>query len=93
VLDDVIALLPAGTGSAIRAGGSDLSGGQRDRVRLSRALHRPEPFLVLHEPAAAVDSVTEVALARGLRARPDAGVLLITDSPALLAACDRVVTA
>lgn len=93
VLDDVIALLPEGTGSTIRAGGSDLSGGQRDRVRLSRALHRPEPFLVLHEPAAAVDSVTEVALARGLRARPDAGVLLITDSPALLAVCDRVVTA
>jgi putative ABC transport system ATP-binding protein len=93
VLDDVIALLPAGTGSAIRAGGSDLSGGQRDRVRLSRALHRAEPFLVLHEPAAAVDSVTEVALARGLRARPDAGVLLVTDSPTLLAACDRVVGA
>ncbi len=93
VLDDVIALLPDGTASTIRAGGTDLSGGQRDRVRLARALHRPEPFLVLHEPAAAVDSVTEVALAVGLRSRPDKGVLLVTDSPVLLAACDRVVGA
>jgi putative ABC transport system ATP-binding protein len=93
VLDDVVALLPDGTASPVRAGGSDLSGGQRDRVRLARALHRTEPFLVLHEPAAAVDSVTEVALAAGLRSRPDKGVLLVTDSPALLAACDRVVTA
>lgn len=92
VLDDVVALLPDGTASPVRAGGTDLSGGQRDRVRLARALHRPEPFLVLHEPATAVDSVTEVALAAGLRARPDKGVLVVTDSPALLAACDRVVT-
>ncbi|MBU5422285.1 ABC transporter ATP-binding protein/permease [Cellulomonas hominis] len=93
VLDDVLALLPDGAASPVRAGGSDLSGGQRDRVRLARALHRDEPFLVLHEPATAVDSVTEVALAAGLRARPEKGVLLVTDSPALLAACDRVVTA
>ncbi len=93
VLDDVLALLPDGADSAIRAGGSDLSGGQRDRVRLARALHRDEPFLVLHEPATAVDSVTEVALAAGLRSRPDTGVVVVTDSPALLAACDRVVTA
>lgn len=93
VLDDVLALLPEGAASSVRAGGTDLSGGQRDRVRLARALHRPEPFLVLHEPATAVDSVTEVALAAGLRARTDKGVLLVTDSPALLAACDRVVTA
>ncbi|RMI04837.1 ABC transporter transmembrane domain-containing protein [Cellulomonas triticagri] len=91
VLDDVVTLLPEGTGSAVAAGGSNLSGGQQDRVRLARALHRDEPFLVLHEPAAAVDSVTEVALAAGLRARPDKGVLVVTDSPALLAACDRVV--
>lgn len=93
VLDDVLDLLPDGAASPVRAGGSDLSGGQRDRVRLARALHRDEPFLVLHEPATAVDSVTEVALAAGLRARPGKGVLLVTDSPALLAACDRVVTA
>ncbi len=93
VLDDVLDLLPDGAASPVRAGGTDLSGGQRDRVRIARALHRPEPFLVLHEPATAVDSVTEVALAAGLRARPDKGVLVVTDSPALLAACDRVVTA
>ncbi|MBD3780089.1 MAG: ABC transporter ATP-binding protein [Micrococcales bacterium] len=93
VVDDVLDLLPDGARSPVRAGGSDLSGGQRDRVRLARALHRHEPFLVLHEPAPAVDSVTEVALAAGLRARPDKGVLVVTGSPALLAACDRVVTA
>lgn len=99
LLDDVVDLMPNGLETHLPSGGSTLSGGQQDRVRLARTLHRAEPYLALHEPASAVDSVTEVALAAGLRSlrempdRARQGVLVLTDSPVLLAACDRVVVA
>ncbi|TGO05256.1 ABC transporter transmembrane domain-containing protein [Serinibacter arcticus] len=99
LLDDVVASLPGGRTGDLAAGGANVSGGQRDRIALARALHREEAYLVLHEPLTAVDSVTEAAIAAALptllrspTGRPR-GVLLITDSPVLLRACTSVVRA
>ncbi|MFD9945543.1 ABC transporter transmembrane domain-containing protein [Nonomuraea sp. NPDC059023] len=73
-------------------GGNRLSGGQRQRVALARALASDAPVLVLHDPATAVDSVTEHTIAGRLRGvRAGRSTLLIASTPALLAACDRVV--
>lgn len=90
-LAEVLTHLPAGTDSPVSPRGHNLSGGQRQRLVLARALHRPEPVLVLHDPTTAVDSVTEAAIAAGLRDFPEKAVLVVTTSPALLAACDAVV--
>ncbi|MGE2767370.1 ATP-binding cassette domain-containing protein [Rhodococcus sp. 1.20] len=72
--------------------GKKLSGGQRQRLLLARALHQPQPILVLHEPTTSVDSVTEHRIAHSLRNFPDKAILVITSSPTLLHSCDRVVT-
>lgn len=90
-LAEVLTHLPAGLDSPVSPRGHNLSGGQRQRLVLARALHRPEPVLVLHEPTTAVDSVTEAAIAGGLSAFPEKAVVLVTTSPALLAACGTVV--
>ncbi|ACZ23619.1 ABC-type multidrug transport system, ATPase and permease component [Sanguibacter keddieii DSM 10542] len=90
-LAEVLTHLPTGLDSPVSPRGHNLSGGQRQRLVLARALHRPEPVLVLHDPTTAVDSVTEAAIAAGLRDFPDKAVLVVTTSPALLAACDTVV--
>ncbi|WP_181034141.1 ABC transporter ATP-binding protein [Arthrobacter sp. GMC3] len=90
-LDEVLRRLPAGLDSRIGEHGRTLSGGQRQRLLLGRALHQPQPVLVLHEPTSAVDSVTEARIAESLgrlRGRP---LILITGSPALLGICDSVV--
>lgn len=72
--------------------GNRLSGGQRQRVALARALARDAPLLVLHDPTTAVDPVTEVEIADGLRdLRRGRSTLLIVSSQALLAVCDRVI--
>lgn len=89
-VDEVLAHLPDGVESPLAARGTNLSGGQRQRVLLGRALHRPQPVLVLLEPTTAVDTVTEAAIAAGLRAFPEKAVVVVTTSPTLLAACDRV---
>lgn len=64
----VIKDLPAGFGTQLGRsfpGGTELSGGQWQRVALARGLVRPHPLLVLlDEPTAAVDAVAEDELFR-----------------------------
>lgn len=90
---EVLGHLPDGLDTHLTGRGQHLSGGQRQRLVLGRALHRPEPVLVLHDPTTAVDTVTEARIAAGLRGLPDRALLLVTTSPTLLAVCDHVVVA
>ena len=89
---DLLAGLPFGADTPVGEGGLQLSGGQRQRVALARALAVDAPVLVLCEPTSSIDSVTEAAVAEGIRvARAGRPTLLLTTSPALLAIADRVV--
>ncbi|MGC0362190.1 ABC-type multidrug transport system fused ATPase/permease subunit [Rhodococcus sp. 27YEA15] len=90
-LDDVLTHLSDGQHSEVGEQGKKLSGGQRQRLLLARALHQPQPVLVLHEPTTAVDSVTEDRIAHALKSFPGKTILIITSSPTLLHSCDRVV--
>jgi ATP-binding cassette, subfamily C, bacterial CydD len=73
-------------------GGSGLSAGQRQRVALARAFLRDAPIVLLDEPTANLDPVTEAevveAIGRLVRGRT---ALVVAHRPALLAAADRVV--
>ncbi|SME91400.1 ABC transporter ATP-binding protein [Streptomyces sp. Amel2xC10] len=90
--DEVVRTLPDGRDTAVTARGHSLSGGQRQRVALARALAADAPVLVLHEPTTAVDAVTEVRIAAGIREiRVGRTTVLVTNSPALLGITDRVV--
>jgi putative ABC transport system ATP-binding protein len=90
--DQVVEVLPDGAETQVAEQGSALSGGQRQRIALARALAVDAPVLVLHDPTTAVDAVTEIEIAAGLReVRAGRTTLLVTSSPALLDAADRVV--
>ncbi|MER6560830.1 ABC transporter ATP-binding protein [Streptomyces sp. NPDC001027] len=90
--DDIVRTLPDGSATPVTARGRSLSGGQRQRVALARALAADAPVLVLHEPTTAVDAVTEVRIAAGIREiRAGRTTVLVTNSAALLAVTDRVV--
>ncbi len=58
-LDSVLAGLPHGLDTVIGEGGYGLSGGQAQRVAIARAVLRDAPLLLLDEPTAHLDPLTE----------------------------------
>ncbi len=72
---------------------SELSGGERKRVLLARALAQETPALVLDEPAAALDVRHQLELFQLLEARKRAGaavVVVVHDLNLAAQWCDRV---
>jgi ATP-binding cassette subfamily C protein CydD len=72
--------------------GSGLSGGERRRIGLARAILKPAPLLLLDEPTAHLDAAAETAMIDTIR-RTCIGrtVLIATHNPALAAIADRII--
>ncbi len=79
-----------GYGAHLREGGSDLSGGQRARLTIARALVREPRILILDEATAALDDETEARLLANLRSC-GATTLVIAHRWSALRECDRVI--
>jgi ATP-binding cassette subfamily C protein CydC len=90
---DFVDALPRGLDTPVGEHGVRLSGGQRRRLALARALLAGFPVLILDEPTEHLDDETAAALTRDLLAvAGDRTVLLITHRTAGLSGVDEVVT-
>jgi len=89
---DVVEALPDGLDSQLESKGRNVSGGQRQRLRLVRALLTEPDVLVLVEPTSALDAVTEAAVARRVKeARFGRTTVVVSSSPLWVGQADRVV--
>ena len=84
--------LPTGLDHPILEGGLGLSGGQRQSLLLARLLLRQPRVLLLDEPTAALDEVSEREVIQNLRKLPRNHTLVIaTHRPAILDIVDRII--
>jgi ABC-type multidrug transport system fused ATPase/permease subunit len=92
--EEVIARLPQGWQSLLSRhfrGGTDLSGGQWQRLAVARGLYRDAPIVIWDEPTAPLDAKAEYAVYESLR-KLAAGrtVILITHRLASVRNADRI---
>ena len=87
--------LPQGLDTMLGADGATVSGGERRRILLARALASPAPLLLIDEPAEHLDQATAERIMNDLldlpRREPGRGVVVVTHHLAALGAADEVV--
>ncbi len=92
-LEGWVATLPAGLETPVGDDGVSISGGERRRVAVARALLAPARVLILDEPTSGLDATqADLLLDTALAAASDRSVLLITHRAAEAGRCDTTVT-
>jgi len=82
--------LPQGLDTPLGEGGRQISGGERQRLTLARALLRDPQLLILDEATSALDAENEAAIAAALeRLRGRMTIVMIAHRGALLDLADR----
>jgi ABC-type multidrug transport system fused ATPase/permease subunit len=90
---DIIEGLPNGLDELIGERGREVSGGQRQRLSLARALALDADTLLLDEPTSAVDTHTEARITtRIAQLRRGRTTVIFSESPLWSAVADEVIT-
>jgi len=89
-VDAEVAAFPEGWATVVGERGLTVSGGQRQRLALARALAGGPRLLVLDDVFASVDAATEEAIVRSLRSR-GLTLLVMTHRLRVAQAADRIV--
>ncbi len=74
---EFIAATPEGLAAEISQGGANVSGGQKQRLAIARALVKKPPIYIFDDSFSAVDFKTDAALRRALKEKTAASTLLI----------------
>ncbi len=91
-LEERVWALPDGLDSPLGEDGANLSAGERARLALARVVLAERPWVLLDEPTAHLDPLTEQVIADVvLDLGQSSGVVLVAHSPAMVALADQVV--
>ena len=92
-IDQIVHHLPDGLNTIITENGKNISGGQRQRFILARALYKDFDLLILDEPFSELDRAAEMELLKQLRALANRGkiILLVTHNTDAFSFCNKTI--
>ena len=93
-LHDIIMQLPNGYDTIVGERGLKLSGGEKQRVSLARAILKKSPILLCDEPTSSLDSHTEVEIMNNLKEianNEDVTGIIIAHRLSTIQDCDEIV--
>ncbi len=89
--DDFINQMPEGYNTLITQGGTNVSGGQRQRLCLARALLKHPKILILDDATSACDTATDACIRENLRTKlPSMTQIIISQRVNTVMECDRI---
>ena len=90
--DEFIRQFPDGYDTYIEQGGTNVSGGQKQRLCIARALLKKPKILILDDSTSAVDTRTDALIRQGFREYiPETTKIIIAQRVASVQAADRIV--
>lgn len=90
--DDFISAMPDGYNTYIEQGGSNVSGGQKQRLCIARALLKKPKILILDDSTSAVDTATDARIRKGFfNEIPDTTKIIIAQRISSVIDADRVI--
>ena len=90
--DEFIDKMPKGYDTYIEQGGTNVSGGQKQRLCIARALVAKPKVLILDDSTSAVDTATDAKIRRAFREDiPNTTKLIIAQRISSVQDCDRVI--
>lgn len=90
--DDFISQFPDGYDTYIEQGGANVSGGQKQRLCIARALLKKPKILILDDSTSAVDTRTDASIRKALREYiPETTKIIIAQRTASLEDADKIV--
>lgn len=90
--DDFVRLFPDGYDTHIEQGGSNVSGGQKQRLCIARALLKKPKILILDDSTSAVDTKTDAMIRKAFREEiPDTTKIIIAQRISSVEDADQII--
>lgn len=88
---DIIEKKENGLDSEVGQGGTNFSGGQRQRLTIARAVVGSPEILILDDSASALDFATDAALRKALRSLKDTTVFIVSQRTSSIMHADKII--